>query len=146
MRPNPATTPDAGREKVELGSAKYDLGRKLEAIVTLASKWEDAAEKFAAVLRDTALAPPEPAAPLSQGAVDVLAERRRQVEELRIAAQPFVDFASAGSFNRLPDRLPLTQGSVMARRQVTAGDFKALRRAVQGLDANRATRKDHAYD
>ena len=71
--PNPDTTPDAGRERVELGSAKYDLGRKLEAIVTLASKWEDAAEKFAAVLRDTALAPPEPAAPLSQGAPDTQA-------------------------------------------------------------------------
>lgn len=48
------------------------------------------------------------------------------------ALKPFADFASASSFDRLPDDMPMTMGSKIARRQVTAGDFKAALRALTG--------------
>ena len=45
-------------------------------------------------------------------------------DDLRTALEPFAEFARASGFDRLPDDMPMTQGSRMARRQVTAGDFK----------------------
>ena len=55
------------------------------------------------------------------------AERIKALED---ALRPFADFAAARGFDRLPDHLPMTQGSSMARKQVTAGDFKAAHAAL----------------
>lgn len=55
------------------------------------------------------------------------------------ALKPFADFASAPSFDRLPDDMPITQGSRLAKKQVTAGDFKralVALRALKGGEAN----------
>lgn len=54
---------------------------------------------------------------------------------LREALEPFAEFARASSFDKLPDDMPMTQGSRFARRQVTAGDFK---RALAALSASPA--------
>lgn len=50
---------------------------------------------------------------------------------LRSALQPFADYASLSSFDLLPDNHPLTQGSRMAAKQVTAADFRAALLATQ---------------
>lgn len=49
------------------------------------------------------------------------AERIKALED---ALRPFADFAAARGFDRLPDNLPMTHGSSMAGKQVTARDFK----------------------
>ena len=46
------------------------------------------------------------------------------IEKLREALKPFAEYASAPSFDKLPDHFVMTQGSLLARRQVTAGQFK----------------------
>lgn len=43
----------------------------------------------------------------------------------REVIQPFVDFIK-GPGEKMPDDMPLTSGSSMARRQVTTGDFQRL--------------------
>lgn len=43
------------------------------------------------------------------------------------ALQPFADFLDGNAAKRLPPDMPLTQGSPMARRQVTVADFMAAR-------------------
>lgn len=55
-----------------------------------------------------------------------------KLPELVDALAPFAEFARASSFDRLPDTMPMTQGSALARRQVTAGDFKRALRAITG--------------
>lgn len=57
-----------------------------------------------------------------------------RVKELEGALQPFAAFSMASSFEKLPDDLPMTQGSRMAHRQVTAGDFKRARAALPATD------------
>lgn len=54
-----------------------------------------------------------------------------RIAELEAALKPFADFASARGFDKLPDNAPMTPGSRMAHRQVTAGDFKAAARATK---------------
>lgn len=49
---------------------------------------------------------------------------------LKLALAPFAEFAKAPVFDELPNGLPMTQGSPMAHRQVTAGDFKRARAAL----------------
>lgn len=46
--------------------------------------------------------------------------------ELRQAIAPFVEFISNDTNHRLPDDMPLTVGSPMARRQLTVRHFRAL--------------------
>ena len=45
---------------------------------------------------------------------------------LREAAEPFIAFAKSGSFKLFGDDFVLTNGSRVAHRQLTAGDFRAL--------------------
>jgi hypothetical protein len=45
---------------------------------------------------------------------------------LREAVEPFIAFAKSGSFKLFGDDFVLTNGSRHARRQLTAGDFRAL--------------------
>lgn len=45
-------------------------------------------------------------------------------EELADALKPFAEFARGRLFNALPDDMPMTKGSAMARLQVKAEDFK----------------------
>ena len=54
-----------------------------------------------------------------------------RIEALELATKPFTDFASLHSFDKLPDDTPLTQGSRLAARQITAGDFKRLLKATR---------------
>ena len=49
---------------------------------------------------------------------------QEKILKLRAALKPFADFADTPTFEKLPDDYPMTQGSALARRQVTAGDFK----------------------
>ena len=49
------------------------------------------------------------------------AERIKALED---ALRPFADFGAARGFDRLPDHLPMTHGSSMAGKYVTARDFK----------------------
>ena len=49
---------------------------------------------------------------------------------LREAAEPFIAFAKSGSFKLFGDDFVLTNGSRQDRRQLTAGDFRALLAAV----------------
>lgn len=67
---------------------------------------------------------------------DALAARLKEAEE---ALRPFHDFAKASGFDALPDDMPLTQGSRLARRQVTAGDFKRAAALLARLKAREAT-------
>jgi hypothetical protein len=54
-----------------------------------------------------------------------------RIEELEQVLRPFSDFA-AGIHPSIPDDMPLTMGSRMARRQVTAGDFRRAALAQTG--------------
>jgi hypothetical protein len=45
---------------------------------------------------------------------------------LREAAEPFITFAKSGNFKLFGDDFVLTNGSRLAHRQLTAGDFRAL--------------------
>lgn len=58
-----------------------------------------------------------------------------EVARLREVLAPFAEFARADSFDRLPDETPMTQGSRLARKQVTAGDFKRALAAMQKVGA-----------
>lgn len=51
---------------------------------------------------------------------------------VQTAFQPFADFMASGSFDKIPDDMPLTAGSMLARRQVTAGHFRKLAAAIIG--------------
>lgn len=51
---------------------------------------------------------------------------------VRDALKPFTDFMAGGSFNKIPDDVPLTVGSSMARRQITAGHLRKLAAAIVG--------------
>jgi len=62
--------------------------------------------------------------------------RATSADDLRAALEPFAEFARASGFSKLPDDLPMTQGSRLARRQVTAGDFK---RALATLNQKEPT-------
>lgn len=101
--------------------------------------WRDKAagyDEMAAAVRSKAKeAGPSIARALLRGAL-VEAEARAgraeaALERMREALEPFVEFTKAGSFDRLPDGMPMTQGSSLAFRQVTAGDFKRARAALQ---------------
>lgn len=48
------------------------------------------------------------------------------------AFKPFADFMAGGSFDKIPDDMPLTAGSSIARRQITAGHFRKLAAAITG--------------
>lgn len=60
-----------------------------------------------------------------------LAEARAQRDALVEAAEPFVVFIDGTPSKYINDAHPLTQGSQLARKQVTAGDFRALSAAAQ---------------
>lgn len=47
-------------------------------------------------------------------------------EALRKAAKPFVEFSELSGFDRMPADMPITAGSRMAARQLTAGDLRSL--------------------
>lgn len=49
---------------------------------------------------------------------------------VREAFKPFADFMAGSAFDKLPGEMPLTNGSGMARRQLTVGDFRKLREAI----------------
>lgn len=49
------------------------------------------------------------------------------------ALEPFAKYASLGMFDKLHDDMPMTQGSSIAARQVTAGDFKRAKAAYAAL-------------
>ena len=66
----------------------------------------------------------------AQDEIARLTAKLRTAEE---ALRPFAKFAEAGSFDRLPDDFPMTAGSPLARKQVTAGDFKRARAALQSI-------------
>lgn len=46
------------------------------------------------------------------------------------ALKPFRDYANLPGFDKLPDDMPITQGSRIAARQLTAGDLRALLAAL----------------
>lgn len=48
------------------------------------------------------------------------------------AFKPFADFMAGGSFDKIPDDMPLTAGSSIARRQITAGQLRKLAAAIVG--------------
>lgn len=54
---------------------------------------------------------------------------------LREAAEPFIAFAKSGSFKLFGDDFVLTNGSRLAHRQLTAGDFRALLAAAEEEEA-----------
>jgi hypothetical protein len=65
-----------------------------------------------------------------------LREAATLITSLREALEPFSEFI--GDDTRLPADMPLTQGSAMARRQVTVADFRRARTALnpkERLDA-----------
>jgi hypothetical protein len=49
---------------------------------------------------------------------------------VREALKPFISFSDGTMFSHLPDDFVLTAGSRLAHRQLTAGDFRALRTAL----------------
>lgn len=51
-------------------------------------------------------------------------------EGVREAFKPFSDFMAGSTFDKLPDDAKLTNGSSLAWRQLTVGDFKKLRAAI----------------
>lgn len=53
-----------------------------------------------------------------------------EIKQLRDALKPFADYANRPGFDKLSDDSPLTQGSSMAAKQVTALDFKRARDAI----------------
>lgn len=55
---------------------------------------------------------------------DSVVVSRAEYEALRAAVKPFAEFAEGPVFKQIPDSMPMTKGSALARRQVTAGDFK----------------------
>ena len=59
-----------------------------------------------------------------------MADTNTQV--LREALKPFADFAEG--MDALDDEYPVTPGSLLARRQVTAGDFKRAREAFYSTE------------
>lgn len=56
---------------------------------------------------------------------------------VQTAFQPFADFMAGGSFDKIPDDMPLTAGSSIARRQITAGHFRKLATAIAGPGGDR---------
>ena len=66
--------------------------------------------------------------PDKDGEIRVAFTSRRDqiVAALREAAEPFIAFAKSGSFKLFGDDFVLTNGSRLAHRQLTAGDFRAL--------------------
>jgi hypothetical protein len=56
--------------------------------------------------------------------------------ELLEAAKPFLDFAEGRMFDMLPDSEPMTKGSPLARRQITAGDLRRLKAAIQRAEGS----------
>ena len=54
---------------------------------------------------------------------------------LRDAVEPFVSFAKSGAFKLFGDDFVLTNGSPLAHRQLTAGDFRALLTAAAEEEA-----------
>lgn len=105
-----------------------DLVRRLQerAELNLAwDKWE---------LGDKPVPPPllhaETARHLSEAA-DAIESLSRHLEEAREALKPFAEFI--GNDTRMPDTMPLTAGSAIAKPQVTVADF---RRARSALEAN----------
>jgi hypothetical protein len=51
-------------------------------------------------------------------------------EALRDAARPFADFVGR-IHNSAPENMPLTNGSSMAGRQLTVGDFRRLAEVIE---------------
>jgi hypothetical protein len=51
--------------------------------------------------------------------------------QLLEAIKPFADYADTRAFETMPDDFKITQGSSLARKQITAGDFKKLLRAYK---------------
>lgn len=60
----------------------------------------------------------------------VIAQAAR-ITQLEEALEPFALFANAGSFDRIPDDHPMTNGSSWAFRQLSARDFKIARTVLE---------------
>lgn len=55
---------------------------------------------------------------------------------LRKAAKPFVEFSELSGFDRMPADMPISAGSRMAARQLTAGDLRSLIEVLAKLGAS----------
>jgi hypothetical protein len=67
--------------------------------------------------------------PLMSGTRD--AEPTARIAALEAALAPFAEFARASNFDLLPLDTPMTQGSRLARKQVTVADFIRARTALE---------------
>jgi len=65
-----------------------------------------------------------------QAASGSAGHQRPRAGQIRAAVEPFIAFAKSGSFKLFGDDFVLTNGSRQDRRQLTAGDFRALLAAV----------------
>ena len=63
---------------------------------------------------------------------DVVRAAKVEIERLREALEPFAEFARVSGFDKLPLDTPMTQGSRLARKQVTVADFIRARAALKG--------------
>jgi hypothetical protein len=64
------------------------------------------------------------------------------IEELRAALKPFADYADPRQF--MPADMVITQGSPMAKRQLTMGDCYTARRVMEGKNERRSAETDSA--
>lgn len=55
------------------------------------------------------------------------------VKSLMSAVRPVVEFSDSTIFRSMPDDIPITMGSSMARRQIVASDFKEIHRVYQSV-------------
>jgi len=63
---------------------------------------------------------------------------RARNAELVEGLRPFAEFASLQGFDKLPDDMPMTSGSRMAAKQVTASDFCRARNLTEKPDGKTA--------
>lgn len=56
----------------------------------------------------------------------IIADRAARHDGLADALRPFEEFADGRAFDAMPDHMPITAGSSMARRQLKAGDLRRL--------------------
>lgn len=62
------------------------------------------------------------------------ADEREALLAVVRAARPFARFLDGNAARSLPDNLPLTNGSSMARQQLCVRQFRDLREALANLD------------
>lgn len=70
-----------------------------------------------------------------------VAAMAEELAAFREAVKPFAEFISGDTNHRLPDDMPLTVGSQMARRQVTVRQFRALVKAAGASDSALSTQE-----